>query len=207
MLSFTSGHRPCVQLLKSVHTSKIGRICAEKVFQNNSSLALMWSTHIASFWVSLKLGLQTSVMQRRIWQGDSKFPPLWKGTACVACKFQWRNLRSYLSWIMHMAFTWSPPNVSTTSWCQLKSTKEYSSTNASLDQMGKCLNYTTGLIFKTLPKAQRTRGLSSAYQSNFFRSYHKFLTKPILNFIITWSINSKYWPNLENLVLKVWTKT
>ena len=29
---------------------------------------------------SLKLGLQTSVMQRRIWQGDSKFPPLWKGT-------------------------------------------------------------------------------------------------------------------------------
>ena len=37
---------------------------------------------------------------------------------------------------------------------------------------------------KTLPKAQRTRGLSSAYQSNFsksyhkfFRSYHKFLNK------------------------------
>ena len=82
MLSFTSGHRACVQLLKSVHTSKIDRICAEKVFQNNSSLALMWSTHIASFWVSLKLGLQTSVMQRRIWQGDSKLPPLWKGTAC-----------------------------------------------------------------------------------------------------------------------------
>ena len=27
---------------------------------------------------------------------------------------------------------------------------------------------------KTLPKAQRTRGLSSAYQSNLFRSYHKF---------------------------------
>ena len=27
---------------------------------------------------------------------------------------------------------------------------------------------------KTLPKAQRTRGLSSTYQSNFFRSYHKF---------------------------------
>ena len=30
---------------------------------------------------------------------------------------------------------------------------------------------------ETLPKAQRTRGLSSAYQSNFFRSYHKFLHK------------------------------
>ena len=26
---------------------------------------------------------------------------------------------------------------------------------------------------KTLPKAQRTRGLSSSCQSNFFRSYHK----------------------------------
>ena len=114
---------------------------------------------------------------------------------------------SYLSWHKQMAFTWSPSNVSTTSWCQLKSTEEYSLTNASLEQMENCLNYTTGLIFKTLPKAQRTRGLSSAYQSNFFRSYHKFLTKPILNFIITWSINSKYWPNLENLVLKVWTKT
>ena len=27
---------------------------------------------------------------------------------------------------------------------------------------------------KTLPKAQRTRGLSSCYQSNFLRSYHNF---------------------------------
>ena len=194
MLSFTSGHKACVQLLKSVHTSKIDRICAEKVFKNNSSLALMWSTHIASFWVSLKLGLQTSVMQRRIWQGDSKFPPLWKGTACVACKFQWRNLRSYLSWVMPMTFTWSPPNVSTTSWCQLKSTKEYSPTNASIDRMGRCLNCTTGLIFKTLPKAQRTRGLSSAYQSNFFRSYHKFLHKSWSNIF---RISTKH--QLQNL--------
>ena len=30
---------------------------------------------------------------------------------------------------------------------------------------------------ETLPKAQRTWGLSSAYQSNFFRLYHKFLHK------------------------------
>ena len=30
---------------------------------------------------------------------------------------------------------------------------------------------------ETLPKAQRTRGSSSAYQSNIFRSYHKFLHK------------------------------
>ena len=33
------------------------------------------------------------------------------------------------------------------------------------------------LKYKTLPKAQQTRGLSSAYQSNFFRSYQKFLHK------------------------------
>ena len=31
--------------------------------------------------------------------------------------------------------------------------------------------------FKTLPKAQRTRGLSSSCQSNFLRSYHKFKHK------------------------------
>ena len=30
---------------------------------------------------------------------------------------------------------------------------------------------------KTLPKAQRTRGLSSSYQSNFLRLYHKFKHK------------------------------
>ena len=36
---------------------------------------------------------------------------------------------------------------------------------------------------QTLPKAQRTRGLSSAHQSNFFRSYHKFSNKSWLDFI------------------------
>ena len=30
---------------------------------------------------------------------------------------------------------------------------------------------------ETLPKAKRTRGLSSDYQSNFFRSDHKFSNK------------------------------
>ena len=35
----------------------------------------------------------------------------------------------------------------------------------------------TKATIQTLPKAQRTRGLSSAYQSNFFRSCHKFLRK------------------------------
>ena len=36
---------------------------------------------------------------------------------------------------------------------------------------------------KTLPKAQRTRGLSSSYQSNFLRSYHEFKHKSWSNFI------------------------
>ena len=36
-------------------------------------------------------------------------------------------------------------------------------------------------IYETLPKAQRTRGLSSSYQSNLFRSYHKFLQKSCSN--------------------------
>ena len=38
-------------------------------------------------------------------------------------------------------------------------------------------------ILRTLPKAQRTRGLSSACQSNLFRSYHKLLHKSWSNFI------------------------
>ena len=41
---------------------------------------------------------------------------------------------------------------------------------------------------QTLPKAQQTRGLSSAYQSNFFRSYHKFL--------------HKYWSNIFRISTK-----
>ena len=36
--------------------------------------------------------------------------------------------------------------------------------------------------YETLPKAQRTRGLSSSYQSNSFRSYHKFKHKILINF-------------------------
>ena len=36
---------------------------------------------------------------------------------------------------------------------------------------------------KTLPKAQRTRGLSSSYLSNFLRSYHEFKHKSWSNFI------------------------
>ena len=34
-----------------------------------------------------------------------------------------------------------------------------------------------GLLIQTLPKAQRTRGLSSSYQSNYLRSYQKFKHK------------------------------
>ena len=39
------------------------------------------------------------------------------------------------------------------------------------------------LLIITLPKAQRTRGLSSSYQSNFLRSYHNFKHKSWSNFI------------------------
>jgi len=64
---------------------------------------------------------------------------------------------------------------------------------------------------KTLPKAQRTRGLSSAYQSNFFRSYHKFLHKSWSNIF---RISTKHQlQNLnqtsafrQNLNLKIFTK-
>ena len=50
------------------------------------------------------------------------------------------------------------------------------------------------IFWKTLPKAQRTRGLSSAYQSNFFRSYHKFLHKSWSNIF---RISTKH--QLQNL--------
>ena len=38
------------------------------------------------------------------------------------------------------------------------------------------LNSSEAHIKQTLPKAQRTRGLSSSCQSNFLKSYHKFNT-------------------------------
>ena len=46
-----------------------------------------------------------------------------------------------------------------------------------------------------MPKVQRTRVLSSAYQNNFFRSYHKFLNKSWSNF--TFRILPKH--QLQNL--------
>ena len=48
---------------------------------------------------------------------------------------------------------------------------------------------------KTLPKAQRTRGLSSANQSNLFRSYHKMNTQILIKFI--WGISTKH--QIQNL--------
>ena len=54
-------------------------------------------------------------------------------------------------------------------------------------------------IEKTLPKAQRTRGLSSAYKSNFFRSYHKFLHESWSN-LVQASI-SKSQPNIGSKIL------
>ena len=63
---------------------------------------------------------------------------------------------------------------------------------------------------ETLPKAQRTQGLSSAYQSKFFRSYHKFLRKFWSNIFRISRPSSKIkistkhqhfeksWPNLDS---------
>ena len=48
---------------------------------------------------------------------------------------------------------------------------------------------------KILPIAQRARGLSSAYQSNLFRSYHKIKHKSWSNII--WGISTKH--QLQNL--------
>ena len=48
---------------------------------------------------------------------------------------------------------------------------------------------------ETLPKAQRTRGLSSSYQSNFLRSYHKFKHKSWSHFIFRSS--TKHQPGLH----------
>ena len=68
-------------------------------------------------------------------------------------------------------------------------------------------------IYKTLPKAQRTRGLSSSYQSNFFRSYHKFLQKSWSNLIFKISTkNQLQYRNQTsasrlNLKFKILTKT
>ena len=71
-------------------------------------------------------------------------------------------------------------------------------------QSGLCLVW-KNITLKTLSKAQRTRGSSSAYQSNWFRSYHKFKNKSWSNFISTkcqlQNLNlyktsaAKYWPN------------
>ena len=43
--------------------------------------------------------------------------------------------------------------------------------------LGETLTEDEVIFLKTLPKAQRTRGLSSSYQSKFLRSYHKFKHK------------------------------
>ena len=52
-------------------------------------------------------------------------------------------------------------------------------------------------VMQTLPKAQRTRGLSSSFQSNFFKSYQVLLHKSCSNFIFRilldqeWTLNSQ----------------
>ena len=52
-----------------------------------------------------------------------------------------------------------------------------------LSAFTKVIAFTKSLQLQTLPKAQRTRGMSSGYQSSFFRSYHKFSNKSRSDFI------------------------
>ena len=52
-----------------------------------------------------------------------------------------------------------------------------------------------------MPKAQRTRGLSSAYQSNYFRSYHKFLHK---SWSIIFRISTKHQLQSFNKISAFW---
>ena len=64
---------------------------------------------------------------------------------------------------------------------------------------------------KTLPKAQRTRGLSSTYQSNFFGSYHKFKHKSWSNIFRISTLHqlqnlNQTSPFRQNLNLKILTK-
>ena len=86
------------------------------------------------------------------------------------------------------------------------------------DSVMKKLGNRSGIGFgaeETLPKAQRTRGLSSSCQSNFLRSYHKFKHKSWSHFIFRIStgqqlqnlnkksayrrnLNFKSWPNLAS---------
>ena len=47
-------------------------------------------------------------------------------------------------------------------------------------------------LLQTLPKAQRTRGLSSSCQSNFLKSYHKFKHKSWSNFIFRISTKHQF---------------
>ena len=47
----------------------------------------------------------------------------------------------------------------------------------------KAINCSQMSSYTTLPKAQQPRGLSSAYQSNLFRSYHKFKHQSWSHFI------------------------
>ena len=81
-----------------------------------------------------------------------------------------------------------------------------STSAASCKHKGLCL-----YIGKTLPKAQRTRGLSSTYQSNFFESYHKFKHKSWWNIFRISTLHqyqnlNQTSPFQQNLNLKILTK-
>ena len=64
-----------------------------------------------------------------------------------------------------------------------------------------CKAMTIDFCMETLPKAQRTRGLSSAYQSNFLS---QVLTQILIRHLqnLDQEPTSKSWPNLETLCSK-----
>ena len=62
------------------------------------------------------------------------------------------------------------------------------------------------LNIKTLPKAQWTRGLSSGYQSNFFRSFHNFSKKSWTYIIFIISTKQQLQQFRLNLNFKIFTK-
>ena len=74
--------------------------------------------------------------------------------------------------IIRKCCTWQPSTQSSWQWRHNKNIKRYKI------KQNKKTNTN-----KTLPKAQRTRGLSSSCQSNFLRSYQKFKHKSWSHFI------------------------
>ena len=66
-------------------------------------------------------------------------------------------------------------NFDTDWFLQLHQKKAYGISQDKIALLVKFSELKIKILIQKLPKAQRTRGLNSGYQSNFFRSYHKLL--------------------------------